>query len=66
MAILHYQFESIHPFTDGSGRTGRLLNVLYLTKKGLLDLLILYHSKFILENRQEYYRLFTEVTENEN
>ncbi|MEJ2196364.1 MAG: Fic/DOC family N-terminal domain-containing protein [Ignavibacteriaceae bacterium] len=66
MAILHYQFESIHPFTDGNGRTGRILNVLYLTKNNLIDLPILYHSKYILENREEYYRLFTEVTENGN
>lgn len=66
MAILHYQFESIHPFSDGNGRTGRILNVLYLTHNGLLDLPILYISKYILEFKNEYYRLFTEVTENGN
>lgn len=64
MAILHYQFEAIHPFSDGNGRTGRMLNVLYLTHTGLLSLPILYISKYILEYKNEYYRLFTEVTEN--
>ena len=66
MAIMHYQFESIHPFSDGNGRTGRILNVLYLTNKNLLELPILYLSKYILEFKSEYYRLFTEVTENSN
>ena len=66
MAVLHYQFESIHPFPDGNGRTGRILNVLFLSKTGLLDLPILYLSKFILEFKSEYYRLFTEVTESGN
>ncbi|MCK4640995.1 MAG: Fic family protein [Candidatus Marinimicrobia bacterium] len=66
MVILHYQFESIHPFSDGNGRTGRILNVLYLTKKGLLDLPILYISKYILEYKSEYYRLLRDVTENGN
>jgi len=64
MAILHYQFESIHPFSDGNGRTGRIVNVLYLCKTSLLDLPILYLSKYILEYKNEYYRLFREVTEN--
>jgi len=64
MAILHYQFEAIHPFSDGNGRTGRILNVLYLNYKGLLDLPILYISKYILEYKNEYYRMFTGVTEN--
>lgn len=63
MALLHYQFECIHPFSDGNGRTGRILNVLYLTYTELLDLPILYLSKYILEYKSEYYRLFTEVTE---
>jgi len=65
MALLHYQFECIHPFSDGNGRTGRILNVLYLTYKKLLDLPILYLSKYILEYKSEYYRLFNEVTEKE-
>lgn len=64
MILLHYQFESIHPFEDGNGRTGRVLNVMFLCKTGLLDLPILYLSKYILEYKNEYYRLFTEVTEN--
>jgi Fic family protein len=63
MALLHYQFESIHPFSDGNGRTGRILNVLFLCHKNLLDLPILYLSKYILEHKTEYYRLFAEVTE---
>lgn len=63
MALLHYQFEAIHPFSDGNGRTGRMLNVLYLTKQSLLDLPVLYISKHILEFKAEYYRLLTEVTE---
>ncbi|MFQ6031925.1 MAG: Fic family protein [Candidatus Zixiibacteriota bacterium] len=66
MAISHYQFEAIHPFSDGNGRTGRILNVPYLTHHSLLDLPVLYISKHILEFKNEYYRLFTEVTEKEN
>lgn len=66
MAILHYQFEAVHPFSDGNGRTGRVLNVLYLTHQGLLDLPVLYISKYILEYKNEYYRLFNEVSENGN
>jgi Fic family protein len=66
MALLHYQFESIHPFEDGNGRTGRILNVLFLCQAGLLDLPILYLSKYILEYKSEYYRLLREVTEKQN
>lgn len=66
MAILHYQFESIHPFIDGNGRTGRIINVLYMTHNNLIDLPILYLSKYILEYKSEYYRLLTEVTEKNN
>jgi len=66
MAILHYQFESIHPFSDGNGRAGRILNVLFLAQKGLLDLPILYLSHFILENKSRYYDLLLDVTENKN
>lgn len=64
MAVAHYQFEAIHPFIDGNGRTGRVLNVLYLISEGLLTLPILYLSRFIVQNKQDYYRLLTSVTEN--
>lgn len=57
LAILHYQFESIHPFYDGNGRTGRILNILYLILNGLIDVPILYLSSFIIDNKSEYYRL---------
>ncbi|HEZ0939519.1 TPA: protein adenylyltransferase Fic [Neisseria meningitidis] len=63
MAAAHYQFEAIHPFTDGNGRTGRILNSLLLIEKGLLDLPILYLSRYIIENRADYYRLLLGVTE---
>jgi Fic family protein len=66
LSIIHYQFESIHPFYDGNGRTGRIINVLYLVLKKLLDSPILYLSKFIIKNRNEYYRLFQEIRENNN
>ena len=66
MAIIHYQFESIHPFYDGNGRTGRIINVLYLQLKDLLDSPILYLSKYILSNKNEYYRLLQEVRINGN
>ncbi|MBA4406530.1 Fic family protein [bacterium] len=66
MAVLHYQFESIHPFKDGNGRTGRVINVLYLVKQGLLDLPILYLSKYINQNKDRYYSLLTDVTANSN
>jgi Uncharacterized conserved protein len=61
MAIIHHQFESIHPFYDGNGRTGRIINVLYLVKEGLLSLPILYLSRFINANKTEYYRLLQQV-----
>jgi len=57
LAILHYQFESIHPFYDGNGRTGRILNILYLILNNLIDVPILYLSSYIIENKPEYYRL---------
>ena len=63
MAVMHYQFEAIHPFTDGNGRTGRILNILYLAQHGLLAIPVLYLSRYILENRQEYYRRIRAVTE---
>lgn len=56
MAVIHFQFESIHPFYDGNGRTGRIINILYLVLQGLLDLPILYLSRFIIENKSEYYQ----------
>lgn len=61
MAIAHHQFESIHPFYDGNGRTGRILNILYLVRCGLLDLPILYMSRFIIRHKTEYYRLLQSV-----
>jgi Fic family protein len=57
LAIFHYQFESIHPFYDGNGRTGRILNILYLLLKELIDVPILYLSSYIIDNKSEYYRL---------
>ena len=67
MAIIHHQFESIHPFYDGNGRTGRIINVLYLVITGLLDLPILYLSRFITHNKGEYYRLIQAIRDkNEN
>jgi len=64
MAMLHYQFEAIHPFTDGNGRTGRILNVLYLCNEKLIDLPVIYLSKYILDHKNDYYRFLREVTEN--
>jgi Fic family protein len=61
MAIIHHQFESIHPFYDGNGRTGRIINILYLVKSGLLDLPILYLSRYIVRTKAEYYRLLQSV-----
>lgn len=65
LAVLHHQFESIHPFYDGNGRTGRILNVLYLVKEKLLNIPILYLSRYINQNKSDYYRLLQRVrTEN--
>jgi len=65
MAIIHHQFESIHPFYDGNGRTGRMVNILYLVKEGLLNLPILYLSRYINQHKGDYYRLLQKVrTEN--
>ena len=61
MAIIHHQFESIHPFYDGNGRTGRIINILYLVITGLLDLPILYLSRYITHNKVEYYRLIQAI-----
>jgi Fic family protein len=62
MAAAHYQFEAIHPFTDGNGRTGRVLNSLFLVEKGLLTLPILYLSRYIIAHRADYYSLLLAVT----
>lgn len=61
MAVIHHQFESIHPFYDGNGRTGRIVNILYLVVSGLLDLPILYLSRYITHNKGEYYRLIQAI-----
>ena len=62
MAVQHYQFEAIHPFADGNGRTGRILNILFLVQHGLLDSPILYLSRYIIQNKAAYYRLLQNVT----
>ncbi len=62
MAVAHYQFEAIHPFTDGNGRTGRILNLLYLVEQGLLTQPVLYLSRYILRHKADYYRLLLAVT----
>jgi Fic family protein len=62
MSVGHYQFEAIHPFTDGNGRTGRVLNGLFLIQESLLTLPILYLSRFIIQNKADYYRLLRKVT----
>jgi Fic family protein len=61
MAVIHYQFESIHPFYDGNGRTGRIINVLYLVQKGLLDIPVLYLSRHFIRSKNDYYRLLQAV-----
>ena len=66
LAVVHYQFESIHPFYDGNGRTGRIVNILYLVLKDLLDSPILYLSKYIMENKQDYYKLLQGVQSNKD
>lgn len=63
LGVIHYQFESIHPFTDGNGRTGRILNILYLAHQGLLDLPVLYLSRYIIQHKTMYYRKLRAVTE---
>lgn len=66
VCLIHYQFESIHPFYDGNGRTGRILNILYLVLNNLIDSPILYLSKYINKTKQEYYKLFNQVRDNNN
>jgi len=61
MAIIHFQFESIHPFYDGNGRSGRIINILYLVLKGLMDIPVLYLSRYIIENKMDYYDLIQAV-----
>lgn len=63
MAIIHHQFESIHPFYDGNGRTGRIINILYLVKEGLLSIPVLYLSQYIIKTKGEYYRLLQKTRE---
>jgi Fic family protein len=66
MALLHHQFESIHPFYDGNGRVGRILNVLYIVKNRLLETPILYLSRYINQHKADYYRLLQSVREDNN
>ena len=66
MAIIHHQFESIHPFYDGNGRCGRIINILYLVLKGLLDNPVLYLSRYIIQNKDTYYRLLQETRDTGN
>ncbi|MGB5685325.1 MAG: Fic family protein [Candidatus Electrothrix sp.] len=66
MAVIHYQFESIHPFYDGNGRTGRIINILYLVAEDLLHLPVLYLSRYIIRNKGEYYRLLQGVRDKED
>jgi Fic family protein len=66
LAVQHYQFESIHPFYDGNGRTGRIINILYLIMHGHLENPLLYLSAWIIENKSDYYRLLQEVRTKEN
>jgi len=63
MAVAHYQFEATHPFDDGNGRTGRILNILVLLQSGLLDIPVLYLSRYIIQNKVEYYHRLRAVTE---
>ncbi|MEP7267766.1 MAG: Fic/DOC family N-terminal domain-containing protein [Saprospiraceae bacterium] len=63
MCVAHYQFEAIHPFQDGNGRTGRILNLLYLISKGLLSQPVLYMSKYIIQNKEDYYFKLGAVTQ---
>jgi Fic family protein len=65
-ALIHYEFESIHPFSDGNGRTGRILNILYLIQQQLLTQPVLYLSAYIMDHKEDYYRLLNEVTGKEN
>ena len=66
MAVIHHQFESIHPFYDGNGRTGRIINILYLVARGLLDIPVLYLSRYIIRNKVDYYRLLQSTRDTGN
>jgi len=66
MAVIHYQFESIHPFYDGNGRTGRIINILYLVLQGLLDIPVLYLSRYIIRTKMDYYKVLQGVRENDD
>ena len=66
LAIIHYQFESIHPFYDGNGRTGRIISILYLILNDLLDSPVLYLSKYIIRNKSQYYKMFTDIRKTGN
>ena len=66
MALIHHEFESIHPFYDGNGRTGRIINILYLIKSDLLSLPILYLSRFIIKNKSQYYQLLQDARNKNN
>lgn len=62
LAVMHYQFEAIHPFTDGNGRTGRIINILYLVEMGLLDIPVLYLSRYIIDHKSAYYAGLKQIT----
>ncbi|MFC2116705.1 Fic family protein, partial [Bacteroidota bacterium] len=62
LALIHYQFEAIHPFYDGNGRTGRIISILYLVQQKLIELPILYLSEYIIENKDQYYRLLQQIS----
>ncbi len=66
MTIIHHQFESIHPFYDGNGRTGRIINILYLVLNDLLNIPILYLSRYIIQHKSEYYKYLQDVRDNGN
>ena len=66
MAIIHFQFESIHPFYDGNGRTGRIINILYLVQNNLLEIPILYLSRYVIQNKGKYYALLQGIRDNGN
>ncbi len=66
MAVIHYQFEAIHPFTDGNGRTGRILNMLYLVEQKLLEFPVLYLSSYIIQHKNDYYKGLRDITEEES
>jgi Fic family protein len=65
MAVMYYQIEAIHPFTDGNGRTGRILCILYLIQEGLLEIPVLYLSRYIINHKNQYYKYMRRVTEDD-